>query len=376
MKNSITRTTPDGEALVTAYLHSRALRAGIPLAGTFELTSRCNFSCRMCYVHENVSPSRELTGAEWIELGRQAKEAGMLYLLLTGGEPFLRPDFAHIYTQLRRMGLIISINTNGSLLTDELLEVLASDPPSRINVSLYGGSPETYRRLCRSDGYETVTRNILRMADAGLQVKLNLAVTPDNASDIPAIHQFAKDHHLPIQATTYMYPPVRVNGGCYGEAPARFDAEEAAAKMLLCREQLFSPEQLAASVGAPLEDTCGSEVGGPMSCRAGRTTFWITWDGKMMPCGTFPVESEHDVRALGFADSWQRVRQFTASIRMSPECSGCSLQKSCPSCAASCIAETGSPSIKPDYICRYAHHLYKLTIEKYGSKGAPHEAES
>lgn len=376
MKNSVTRTTPDGEALVTAYLHSRANAAGIPLAGTFELTSRCNFSCRMCYVHENVESSRELTGAEWIALGRQARDAGMLYLLLTGGEPFLRKDFPQIYRELRRMGLIVSINTNGSLLTDELLEVLTQDTPSRVNVSLYGGSADTYRSLCRADGYEKVTGNILRMKEAGLQVKLNLAVTPYNAQDVPLIYQFAKEHHLPIQCTTYMYPPVRVNGGCFGEAPARFDAEEAARQMLLCREQILTPEQLAASAGFPVEDSCGEEVGSPMSCRAGRTTFWITWDGKMMPCGTFPTESAHDVRTLGFGEAWKMVRGFTARIRMSPECTGCSLRKSCPACAASCLAETGSPSIKPDYLCRYTRHLRKLTVEKYGLKGDSHEAES
>ena len=376
MKNSVTRTTPEGEALVTAYLHARANAAGIPLAGTFELTSRCNFSCRMCYVHENVDASRELTAEEWIYLGRQAKDAGMLYLLLTGGEPFLRRDFPRIYSELRRMGLILSINTNASLLNDEVMEVLKKDPPSRINVSLYGGSPETYRRLCQADGYEKVTANILRMKQAGFQVKLNLAVTPYNADDVPLIYQFAREHNLPVQSTTYMYPPVRINGGCFGDAPARFDAEEAARQMLICREQVLTPEQLAASAVSPAEESCGSEVGSPMACRAGRTTFWITWDGKMMPCGTFPTEAKHDVRTLGFAGSWQLVRRFTSEIRMSPECSGCSLRRSCPACAASCLAETGSASIKPDYLCRYTRHLKKLTAEKYGTKGDSHEAES
>lgn len=375
MKNSVTRTTPDGEALVTAYLHAKAIAAGIPLAGTFELTPRCNFSCRMCYVHENVNPSRELTGDEWIDLGQQAKNAGMLYLLLTGGEPFLRKDFPRIYRELRRMGLVVSINTNGSLLTDELLETLVRDQPSRINVSLYGGSGQTYRRLCRADAYEKVTQNILRMVGAGLQVKLNLAVTPDNAPDIPLIYDFAKSHQIPIQSTTYMYPPVRVNGGCFGEAPARFDAEEAARQMLLCREQILTPAQLAASAGAPPEDACGAEVGSPMSCRAGRSTFWITWNGKMMPCGTFPTDPDNDVRELGFDKAWQQVRQKTARVRMPGACSGCALRKSCPACAAACLAETGSTSIKPEYICRYTHHLQKLTMDKYCLRGDSHEAE-
>lgn len=82
------------EPPITEYLHAKAARQGIPLSGTFELTPLCNMNCRMCYVRmsreqqEAIRPLR--TAAQWLELGRQAKEQGLLYLLLTGGEPFLR----------------------------------------------------------------------------------------------------------------------------------------------------------------------------------------------------------------------------------------------------------------------------------------------
>lgn len=85
------------EPPITEYLHAKAARQGIPLSGTFELTPLCNMNCRMCYVRmsreqqEAIRPLR--TAAQWLELGRQAKEQGLLYLLLTGGEPFLRPGF-------------------------------------------------------------------------------------------------------------------------------------------------------------------------------------------------------------------------------------------------------------------------------------------
>ena len=77
------------EPPITEYLHAKAARQGIPLSGTFELTPLCNMNCRMCYVRmsreqqEAIRPLR--TAAQWLELGRQAKEQGLLYLLLTGG---------------------------------------------------------------------------------------------------------------------------------------------------------------------------------------------------------------------------------------------------------------------------------------------------
>ena len=376
MKNSKTRVMPSGETLISAYLHVRANKEAIPLSGTFEITPRCNFSCRMCYVHENVSPSMEMSAKEWIELGRTARDAGMLFLLITGGEPLLRKDFPEIYTELRRLGLMVSINTNASLLTDELLDVLVKNAPTRVNVTLYGGSSETYRNLCRNDSFETVTRNIRRMKEAGLPVKINCSVTPYNAHDVEYIHKFAKELNIPVQSAAYMYPPVRVNGEVYGSAPDRFTAEDAAKYTLRCREQVLTPEQLAASLYMPVDEECCRDVGEPMACRAGRTAFWVTWDGKIMPCGTFPSSFSYDIRELGFLNAWQKIREDVIAIRMPKECAGCGKKDQCAICAASCMAETGSTTIKPEYICTMTHRLLEMTAEKYAPGGKENEAES
>ena len=85
------------EPRLSAYLHARACAKGIPLAGNFELTPRCNFNCRMCYVHltpeEEQRRGTELTADEWLAIAEQARSQGMLFLLLTGGEPLVRTDF-------------------------------------------------------------------------------------------------------------------------------------------------------------------------------------------------------------------------------------------------------------------------------------------
>lgn len=70
----------------------------IPLSGTFELTPLCNFACRMCYVRKTAedvknSPRPMLTLNQWMKIAEETYEAGTLYLLLTGGEPTLLPEF-------------------------------------------------------------------------------------------------------------------------------------------------------------------------------------------------------------------------------------------------------------------------------------------
>ena len=87
------------------HLFAKSTLRGVPLSVTFELTARCDLNCRMCYIHKRQNDAavmeRERTAEEWLALARQAQERQMLLLLLTGGEPLLRPDFREIYTGCR-----------------------------------------------------------------------------------------------------------------------------------------------------------------------------------------------------------------------------------------------------------------------------------
>ncbi len=203
------------------YLHERGRRLGLPTAGTFELTARCNFNCKMCYVHlteeEQRRRGQELTAEEWIALGEAAAKAGTIFLLLTGGEPTLRPDFAEIYRALHKMGMMISVNSNGYLMDEKAVALFREETPTRVNISLYGTENETYRRLCGVPTYDRIVRNIGALREAGVEVKVNLSLTPDNIGEMEKIVAQARSMDAQIQATPYMFPPVRRDLGSVGE---------------------------------------------------------------------------------------------------------------------------------------------------------------
>ena len=99
-----------------------------PLNGTFELTARCNLHCKMCFVRVDEkaihdSGKRERTAEEWIHMAEQAAEAGTLKLLLTGGEVTLRPDFPEIYEAIAKMGFVLTVFTNATLISDQVMSV-------------------------------------------------------------------------------------------------------------------------------------------------------------------------------------------------------------------------------------------------------------
>ncbi len=342
------------EPLLVKYLHNKGVREGIPVSGTFELTQRCNFSCKMCYVHDCKQKTDPLRADDWLNLARQAKDAGTVFLLLTGGEPLLRDDFEQIYTSLIKMGFLVSINTNGSLLLNysDLFDKL---PPTRINVSLYGADNSSYRQLCGNDAFDKVVNAIKHMKNLGISLRFNTIFTPENIADYKKIADISRELNIPLKPTTYSYPPIRLREK---NENVRFSPESAAEYSFFIDEYRLEKDFYRRKMDKLLSLPKGPEEN-KMRCRAGRASFWITADGIMRPCGMMP---EPDGRPLidGFQKAWQDIKAATDAIRLPEECLTCKYAGVCNVCAAMCKAETGDFGKTPDYICRMTKQLYSI----------------
>lgn len=350
---------------IVDHLHRKAGINGIPLAGTFELSPLCNMDCRMCYVKMTpqdmeTSGGRLRTVGEWIKLAKEAQKQGMLFLLLTGGEPFLWKDFRTLYTELKKLGLVITINTNGTMIDEEIVEWLKKDPPQRLNITLYGSSDATYERLCRNpNGYTQTTHAIELLLEAGISVKLNCSITPYNYQDIPEILTYAKEHELIVQANSYMFPPLRRDENSIGSND-RFSPEEAAKQLAEVTYRQYGREWFGHHIetiktgeGAipHSNDDCLPKQGDSMHCRAGKSAFWVTWDGRLLSCGMMNYPSAAPFEE-GFGNAWKKIREKTAPIRLPVSCAACSKKKQCNICAAMVFTETGGFSDKPIYRCQ------------------------
>ena len=351
------------EPPVTEYFHAKAAALGIPLNGTFELTPCCNMACKMCYVRltkaeqEAIAPLR--SAREWLELGLAAKNAGMIYLLLTGGEPFLRPDFREIFQGLHQMGFVLSINTNGTLIDEDTVRWLKQTAPTRVNITLYGSSDETYARLCGNPhGFSQAVKAIRLLKEAGITVRVNCSLTPQNAADAEGIFDFVKKEGLLAQATSYMFPPLRRDPSMVG-CNTRFSPEEAAYYSAKITSLMYGEEDFLNSLEKGLppipgetgdcpELTCQGEG---IRCRAGKCSFWVTWNGAMMPCGMLPVETPVNVFEVGFSTAWQQTREAAAAIRLPAQCAGCAAKAHCKACAAMVYTESGNYHTVPQYRC-------------------------
>lgn len=365
------------ETPLTNYLFRKASREKIPISGTFELSPICNFDCRMCYVRQTAeqvkSHSRKMmTLEQWKSLADEAAERGMVYLLLTGGEPFLWPDFWGLYEYLAKKGFVLTINTNGSLIDDTVIERLTKMPPSRINITLYGGCEKTYQDLCRNkEGFRKVDHAIRKLTEAGILVKLNCSLTPYNVCDLEQMIAYAEEKKLILEINSYMFPPLRKDATRIGEND-RFTPEEAAYwhteryRLQYGEERYFQlldgiQKGLAEPLG--LDESCYDPIDGKVNCRAGKAAFWVTWDGYLLPCGMMP-EPKVDLTKMSFFEAWKELVDMTSKITLSGVCKKCNNRGICHSCAAMAIAETGEFQKVPKYLCEMMEAMQKIAKEK------------
>lgn len=349
-------------------LCKRAAFKNIPVSGSFELTPRCSLNCKMCYIRmtpEEMKPfGTELTLSQWVHIARQARELGLTFLLLTGGEPFLRRDIFELMAELNSMGIIVDINSNGTLIDERLVGNLLKNPPSKVNITLYGASNETYQSLC-GDGtaFDRVVRGIDLLTEAGILVCLNSTLSPDNAHEVEALNDFAVSRGLVLRTTGYVIPPSR-----RGTLENAYRVPACEAGELSFRSQLLyygDSVMRQRAVSQLVTEDCYHKSEEGISCLAGRSQFWVTWNGNLLPCGMLPTLSEK-LSEENFEESWQKINSMVRHIPGCEDCIRCSYRRLCPSCAATRFCETGEVNKICSYMCEFTKG-YAGAMERFAS---------
>lgn len=351
---------------VEQMIMNRAKAAGTPINGSIELTPLCNMNCEMCYVRmsreEMERQGRLRTAEEWLEVGRQMQKAGVLFLLLTGGEPLLYPGFKEVYLGLKKLGMILTINTNATLLDEEWADFFARHKPRRINITLYGPDEETYHNLCHyKEGYSRTMRAVELLRERGVDVKLASSATKANGGQMDRIHACGEKLNVPLHVDTYMMPATREHGMPYA-LQSRLDPVQAAEVRIACLKREMGEDMFRQYVEQSLdmvEHFVPSDTGDRMNCYAGSCSFTVNWQGNMRPCVVL-AEPSVSVFEQGFEAAWQQIREHCQAVRLNPKCKACRLRPLCRTCAASALLETGSYDGVPDYMCRYAEESYRL----------------
>ena len=347
---------------------SRAAQRQNPVNGSLELLPLCNMNCDMCYIRLNKKEVDEQGGLHnadaWIQLGKEMAQAGVLFLLLTGGEPLMFPEFQRLYKELKSMGMILTVNTNGTLLDEEWADFFGKYKPRRINITLYGSDDTAYEKLCHyPGGFSRTVRAIRLLRERGVDVKINGSVTKDNRNDMEAIYRIGRELDVPVHMDTYMLPGLYERNLSF-EKQSRLMPEDAAAADIYMRQMETEPEAFLRYVQNILAQIEQENITYPdqITCLAGNCSFAISWKGEMRPCVTFDKPAV-SVFEKSFEPAWKEISQEAKKLRVSEICVTCSLRPACKTCPASAYLETGSCDGVPEYLCRYTKEFVRLLRE-------------
>ena len=318
-----------------------------PLTVNFELLPVCNLDCKMCYVRTGMAQVEKLGGLkkpeEWLELARQLRDAGTLFLLLTGGEAFLYPGFKELYIELYKMGFMITINTNATMIDEEAVAWLKQYPPKCVSISLYGASEETYERLCGAKGmFERVKQAIMLLMENHVRFELKTMFSPLNICDMVKCCAIGRNLGVFHETGFYAFPPARKVDR---ENQIRFSPGQVVEYTFEKNRLLSSEDGFKEGIIKHLEkyestkDRPGGELYG-FTCGASNTSCWITWQGRMTPCALLPEPYTLPFEQ-GFINAWEELKQTCDRILMSPQCSHCDKREVCLACPAANYTETG-----------------------------------
>ena len=319
----------------------KAFADAIPISGTFELTPRCNFNCRMCYVHlkeEQISKyGKELTAKEWIHVAEKAKEAGTTWVCVTGGEPFMHPEFKIIWKELSQMGFFLTLQTNASLIRGAIAELLEKYPPRYVKTTLYGSDDIVYEKVCRiKNGFTKVNKGIQTLKELKIPVEAVSTIIKQNKDDVKKIAFYAFKNGIPWQPTAGVKASIR-------------NEEEEIEKIRLSipNESVWKQMMKERLEKYPVD----IERKPCTYCRDYRLGYWITWNGQMRFC-SFMNKPNIAVLQTGFEEAWRKLIDYEETLKWPEECYKCEANKICFKCAGTLNVECGDCNKVTDKFCQ------------------------
>jgi len=374
------------KVLSGAYQESISVSYPSPRLVFWETTAGCNLRCIHCRritVADQLTP-HDLTTAEAFGLIDQLVQAGSPVLVLSGGEPLMRPDILTIARYASQAGLPVALATNGTMIDSVLAAAIRDSGIKRVSISFDGADAATHDWFRGLPGsFEAARGGFEALRAAGLPVQINATIARHNQAQLDGILQLAKDLdavalHLfllvPVGCGVEIADDQMISAADYERVLNwLYDTEQAEPSLQLkatCAPHYFRvmrqrrAEENRQGVRRGLPASHARQVGGhphgqmhaaTKGCLAGTGVCFISHRGQVFPCGYLPVEAGN-IREQLFDDIWQNSPLF-AELRdpdlLSGKCGVCQFKALCSGCRARAYGLTG------DYLAEEPFCVYQ-----------------
>ena len=163
----------------------------------WNLIRRCNLACKHCYsISADHDFAGELNTEEVFRVMDDLYAYGVRVLILSGGEPLMRPDIFEISKRARDMGFYVGLSTNGTLIDESNIQAISDIGYDYVGISL-DGIGATHDRFRRMQGAFDLSMDAVRHCNEhGIKVGLRFTLTQDNAEELPRLLALMEEHDV------------------------------------------------------------------------------------------------------------------------------------------------------------------------------------
>lgn len=316
------------ENAASVKLNNLAVKTRTPLTGKLELTYACNYKCRYCYVDNLKSEFMKLEDVKHIL--NELKDIGVKYLFITGGEPFLHKDIIEIIKYSEELNFIITIQTNGSMITQSIMNELKSIDKLKIVMSYHSCNESKFDSFTQVDGsFKKVINLSKEFKKNNIDYFFKYTVTSDSERELKANIKFLEERKIPFKIHTLILPNIEdvKNNGDYNisEESIRFLHENGYMKF------------------------------NKSSCSAAMNKIWISPNGDVYPCELVrePIGNifKENIKEIWYGDKSKKVLKSELFITDN-KCIDCELSEYCNKCLAYLDYKSWTAGLS--YFCRQA----------------------
>ena len=333
-----------------------------PANATFEITNHCNASCGYCYIkHERLNDDLSLHDLQRVV--DKLHEAGVLFLCITGGEPFIRPDIAPFLEYCVKKNFFkISILTNGTLLSDDHFALLSRnrDYFSYVKISVFSHIPEIHDAYCGiANAFRTIVDNAMKIKRSGVDVFFSLNVLDFNCETI----ELTKKYFENIGFTVWDSFPKVINSSNLGQAIRPMTTRD-----FYTRYLRGTPKENVLAYQDGLKEKMTDPNRESELCIGLYSTIHINSSGDILPCFSFRKFKIGNIlgepslpRLLRESKAYDHLRSMKKTDI--PACGECSYLNFCQPCIGLIHSEFEGFDRAPDQLCNFQKALHEMRYD-------------
>lgn len=334
-----------------------------PFSAGIELLPDCNFKCIHCYAESDRKKSkRVMTTSEILQVIDILEKHNCIDLFFTGGEALLHKDFCDIYRYAKKKGIMVSVLTNASLISEKHINLWLEYPPELVSVTMYGADEATYNAVTQNPyGYSMFVNGVKLLKDNGIPFEIKCIGMRQNYNDIHQIREFAKSMGINNSILAWDIRPM--NDGSKEPISCRVSPLQAFMIEITDPERKKFWDRVALNPDRK-QPTLRQKEGYLYPCAIAEQFVFITHDGYMQGC-VKAINPRYNLLEGDFQTGWEYLGKEAVMKKASLKfpCRNCDKFRYCGQCTAAFVDENNDPERPVEFYCEYGE-LLKMYMDQ------------